>query len=290
MVDWSSFSIGNAAGFIKGPGQLLDDVLRSSATDITIGSITYGPRSGNEGEVYFTHLDGTSINSLGLPNPGMRETLSFAALLKEKAGQANKRLRFSIAGFSPDEYGILAVAFSPYGDIEINCGCPNVWGDSGQKPIVSFDLEVFEEVLKTVHGNLRPRDPFDVKLSPYSDPRMIELVAERLRSYNIRNIITSNTFPNGVGFTGRRRSITPRYGGIGGNAMRHIALGQVSQFSEALATTSIGIIGVGGIFSGQDIISMREAGACGVQLGTAFEQYGAKIFSQVFEEASDLLG
>jgi dihydroorotate dehydrogenase len=68
-MDWSSFSLGNAAGFIKGPGKQFDDMLRSAATQVTIGSITLLERAGNAGNVYQLMEDGTSVNALGLPNP-----------------------------------------------------------------------------------------------------------------------------------------------------------------------------------------------------------------------------
>jgi dihydroorotate dehydrogenase len=287
MMDWSSFSIGNAAGFIKGSGNEFDDILRSAATDITIGSITLDQRDGNPGQVYHLEEDGTSINSLGLPNPGKYHFLTRGpdSDLYRKAKKAGKILRFSIACFDPKDYSSFAHALSKFGKIEINFGCPNVWGESGQKPIPSFNLSLMDEILGRM-GEVYLG--LDVKLSPYSDPGMIPEVADILKRHKIANVVTCNTFPNGVAFRDRgvRAIDTPNgFGGVAGNALHLIALGQVAQFASALEGSSVGVIGVGGINSGKRLVEMREVGASGVQIGTHFGENGAKVFSEILQEA-----
>lgn len=276
-MDWSSFPIGNAAGFIKGPGKQFDDMLRSAATFITIGSITLEPRDGNPGTVYELLPDGTSVNALGLPNPGLKAILEVAPEMAKAANEAEKRLRWSVAGFSPEEYEELALGLHPYGDIELNLGCPNVWSrDAGQKPIASFNLEVMRDILTRVSDYMC----FDVKVSPYSDPLMITQVAVELKKVVPLRVVTCNTFPNGVA-----NLDTPGgYGGIGGNTMHTIALGQVAQFASALSDTHIKVVGVGGIDSGTRASAMYKQGASAVQIGTAFGERGARIFSDVLEE------
>lgn len=279
-MDWSSFFLGNAAGFIKGPGKQFDDMLRSAATQVTVGSITLLERDGNAGNVYQLMEDGTSVNALGLPNPGLYETLKHAAEMCAQAHEAKKTIRWSIAGFQPGEYSELAKRLAPFGEIEANLGCPNVWSDSGQKPIAAFDLDVMEAVITEMRGALPRNCPFDLKLSPYSDPNLLKAVAKMLAFYKPRAIITANTFPNGVA-----NIDTPGgYGGIGGNAMHVIALGQVAQFVEALEDTEIKVVGVGGVDSGARLLSMRKVGASAVQIGTAFGERGARIFSDILQE------
>jgi dihydroorotate dehydrogenase len=288
-MDWSTFSIGNAAGFVKGPGLEFDDLLVSAATEITIGSITLEPRAGNPGTVYWDSEDGTSINSLGLPNPGIKMTTQYLPTLYEKVRNASKRLRLSIAGFSPEEYCALARALVECGnicdEIEINLGCPNVWGAGGQKPIASFDIDLMRSILLQVMLGFKAEKPCEisVKLSPLSDPMYLAAVADFIGKSEklIDRIVTSNTFPNGLAFEGERRAIDVAYGGVGGNALRHIALGQVAQFTEALKGTSVEVIGVGGISSAKDVSAMLSAGAAGVQIGTEFGKRRGRIFSDI---------
>jgi dihydroorotate dehydrogenase (NAD+) catalytic subunit len=290
-MDWSSFSIGNAAGFIKGPGDMFDGILRSAATDITIGSITMEHREGNLGNVYdFDDDTGTSTNALGMPNPGLEETLKFAPEAAERAGRANKKLWWSIAGFNPEEYARLMEALSPFGGTEFNLGCPNVWGSTGQKPIASFNPPLIQEILHTCDFRGKTQRP-RVKLSPYSDPSMLVSVAKVLRDNRglISAVVNCNTFANGVAMKkdGQTRSLETKngYGGVAGNAIHNIALGQVSQFYEELENTGIEIVGVGGIDSGKRLLSMGAVGARGVQIGTPYGEQGNGIFSRVIEES-----
>lgn len=291
-MDWSSFSISNAAGFVKGPGNEFNDLLRSPVVDkIRIGSITVAGGPGNPGTTYGESEDGTSGNALGLPNPGLEQTLKHATQMALTSAHAGKELVISIAGSKPEEYEELTKAFVQYGTIEVNLGCPNVWGEGGQKPIASFNLPLMRDILKRVSGYTY--DPFDVKVSPYSDPSMIPQVAALLQEFHqVRNVITMNTFPNGIIFEKdalKPALTTPNgYGGIAGAAARFIALGQVRQFASALEGSKIKVILVGGVSRGIDLVRARDVGAAGVQIGTA---YGgkAKIFSDILQEADALI-
>ena len=49
MTDWSSLRLGNAAGFVKGPGKPFDELVRAPVQFITVGSITLEERGGNAG-------------------------------------------------------------------------------------------------------------------------------------------------------------------------------------------------------------------------------------------------
>lgn len=289
-MDWSSFTVGNAAGFIKGPGKQFDGMLRSAATDITIGSITVEPREGNIalGTTYHLDDDGTSVNALGLPNPGLRITKTIAVIMASQAREHGKKLWWSVAGFSPEEYQTLAFDLAPHGGIELNLGCPNVWKEDGQKPIASFNLELIDDIVRrTQKLNYRP---MRIKVSPYSDPSMILEVAGIFKksAARIDAIVTCNTFPNGVAVKdGVSRALaTPNgYGGVGGNAMHNIALGQVAQWKAALEGTTIKVIGVSGVDCGKRLLNMRAVGADGAQVGTHYGENGAGIFSDMYQDA-----
>jgi dihydroorotate dehydrogenase (NAD+) catalytic subunit len=289
VVDLSSLSIGNAAGFIKGPGRLFDDMLRSAATDITIGSITLEYREGNIGETYYVDNDSwTSINSLGLPNPGLRAAVEFAPDMAKRAKDASKNLRWSFAGFTPKEYSVGYNALSPFGDVELNLGCPNVWGRGMQKPIASQRPKLIERIIWHILRNSKtPGVPqFDVKVSPYF-PELLQEVTEILKGYGVRKIVACNTYANGIIMKDGKRVITSNekgYGGIAGSALHPIMLGNVAQMAEILKGSDTKIIGVGGVSSAAEVVNTVEVGASGVQIGTAYDQRGAGIFSEIFEE------
>ena len=286
-MDWSSFSLGNAAGFIKGPGSQFNDMLRSAATDITIGSITCGPRHGNLGKTYHLEGDGTTVNALGLPNPGLKQTLEDAPGMAKAAADAGKRLRWSVAGFSPSETQLLTRELCPFGHVEINLGCPNVWDSSGQKPIASFDLNLLRMISEQVFVGVRDAD-VSYKVSPHSNPDMIVRSAELFKRFPIRSVIACNTFPNGIAIKDGGRAIDTKngYGGVAGNALHTIMLGQVAQWVEALEGSDIDVYGVGGISSGERLAGTQKVGAAGAQIGTAFGERGGRVFSEYLEEIS----
>jgi dihydroorotate dehydrogenase (fumarate) len=287
MTDWSSLSLANAAGFIKGPCSQFDNLLRAPVQTITIGSITLLERPGNAGTTYAESPFGTSVNALGLPNPGLANTLEFAWKLRDQAFAADKDLNWSVAGFSTPEYVCLACDLEDYGMVELNLGCPNVWMGPNQKHIAAFEPLMIDDILTQVKEKVR--NNFTIKVSPYSDPRMVETVAQLARKHQVAGIVTSNTFPNGLIFeNGRKRALDVEYGGVGGTALREIALGQVAQFKKALQGSGIPVTGVGGVVTGADLAAMREAGADHVQVGTAFGKYGASIFSSILSEAAEL--
>jgi dihydroorotate dehydrogenase (fumarate) len=294
-MDWSSFTLGNAAGFIKGPGPEFDDMLRSAAGEICVGSITVEERAGNPGTVYhYDPDDGSSINSLGLPNMGMKKFLKILPDLRQRAKDAGKRLRISLAGFEPAEYGKLASAFAGINTtLEINLGCPNVWGTTGQKPIAAFDPALSMNILSRVTASASGSGArIAVKLSPYSNPESLAAMIGTIRGHcanRVHEVVSSNTFPNGKAFVGQKPAIAVPYGGIGGSAMRLIALGQVAQLASALRSTDMRVIGVGGVSRGRDLVAMHAAGASGVQVGTAFGEQKAKIFSEILAEAAELV-
>ncbi|MEJ0054082.1 MAG: dihydroorotate dehydrogenase [bacterium] len=290
----------NAAGQVKLPHEvepllaLPSDILRA----VTLGSYTLEPRAGNSGNVFWDDglNDPTSLSALGLPNPGIGEALRFLPDLIDKIRASGKRVRVNIAGFDVDEYHelIKACVGIRVDEIEINLGCPNVRNEGVQKPIFAFDPERIAEILTMAHrvsGTLGEPD-IAVKLSPYSDPFFLAKVAAVLRTHlhAYMKLVTCNTFPNAYGFI---RPMTPAidandgYAGLAGHAMKHVALGQVRQFSRLLP--SFDIVGVGGISGGRDLREMELAGAKEAQVGTAFFTHGPKAFQRVAMEYADLV-
>ena len=145
------FGLMNAAGMVK----TLADVGRIATTPVThivVGSVTLEPREGNLGRTEGALGAMAYINALGLPNPGLAYYLEHLPQMRTIAQRAGKILRISIAGFSPQEYGELARALVPFGELEINLGCPNVYAEGRRKEIMSFDVDLFLEVAQQLHG------------------------------------------------------------------------------------------------------------------------------------------
>ncbi len=299
-----ALNIGNAAGMISWPDEIvnprLDEVeklARSAATDITIGPMTVKPRSGNRGETYYYHPhEQWSLNSMGLPSVGMERFANIIAEAADIAHRHGKKLRVTVAGFTPIEYGFLTGTAYAYGAdvVEENLGCPNVWGKDGeQKPIPSYNPRLVGEILRNVKRFLPlMRGTVDVKISPVPDTTLNLLASTFNMAGCVGNVVAVNTIPNedrlredgrhALNFNGGNH-----LGGLAGKPLKEEML-RVIHTLRPMLSPSIGILSVGGIFNGKDAFDALKGGASGLQIGTAYREEGPRIFSDVLQELADI--
>jgi dihydroorotate dehydrogenase (fumarate) len=250
------------AGVCKDPKLTLDWL---KIAPVVSGSYTKEARSGNSGDRLFypDTLEellnlGYGLNSFGVKNDGVK-----AAVAAFSESQFDQPLIISVAGFSIEDYVHCVEVVSTSETIsvvELNLSCPNTEHGS----IFSFDLKVLDQLFIALAQN--KKKPLWVKLSPYSDPNQLATVAKLINKHCdiIKAVVTCNTFPSS--YAGEQ-TISPNQGlaGLSGPALKPIALGQVRQFRQLL-NPDIGVIGVGGITTGNDVIDFLDAGAAGVQL------------------------
>lgn len=232
---------------------------------VVSGSYTPKPRDGNSGERLF-HPDsvdmlkaiGFGLNSFGMPNMG------FDAAAREFTNYEGEHpLIFSVAGFSVEDYvkGVELLRNMPsVAAIELNFGCPN----TEHNKIMSFDTHSLDVLFGRLDESIGKA--IWVKFSPYSDPGLLKEVAAVVNSAAsaISAVVTCNTFASA--YAGKN-TISPMGGlaGLSGSALKPIAMGQVVQFRQHLAT-AIDVIGVGGVTIGNDVVDFLKAGAQAVQM------------------------
>lgn len=263
----------NGAGTVKKVEEV-KEMARSNAGAILVGSITVAERTGNTGQVFWVGPTG-SLNSLEIPNGGIpyyRENLPEMAKIAHDAG---KPLFVSVAGFKPKEFGELTSVVAEGGadGVELNFGCPNIWDSGEQKGIFSFYPNLVGQALEYTREAVGDSLVMMAKVSPYSNPVQLKEVAEVINAHGVVHAVTTtNTFPNAYGEDQFGKSLITPGGGLAGFAgagLKHIAIGQVKQWRVALPP-SIGIIGVGGISSGEDMAEFFRSGkVVAVQVVTA---------------------
>lgn len=297
----------NAAGWCKTPGPVFNDILRSPATEITIGSYTCEPRDGNPGHTY-AEIGEATINALGLPNPGIAAVEQFLPDLLTQCHRAGKRLRVSIAGTgSPGEYAQLAAFAAGFAidTLEVNVGCPNVIEGGHRKTLISYDPAALDRVLAEV-SNVVPRagsggPRIALKLSPLAVmddvleyrsgtplPRMDQQLATQLLGIigpwkTVHELVVCNTLPHVRPYyeTGVPVLDTPDgAGGLGGAPLRPLTLEHVSWFRRRLGS-AYRITACGGLQTGEDVSAAAQVGAHAAQIGSAWMQRSARIFSDV---------
>ncbi len=220
-------------------------------------TVTLEPRQGNPPPRLW-EVPGGLINSIGLPNKGLRgyleRDLPWLAELPVP-------LIVNVMGFSRDEVAELVDAFAERPEVsalELNVSCPNV--ETGL--IMGADPG---ETAKLI-ARVRPLTdkPLIVKLTPNATD--VPAVAGAAQDAGADAVSLINTLrgmalhPNtGAPWLG---GVT---GGVSGAAVRAVALAQVHAVAQAV---EIPIIGMGGVQVGSDALDLMRAGAALVGVGT----------------------
>jgi len=221
-------------------------------------TVTLEPRQGNPPPRLW-ELPGGMINSIGLPNKGLRGYL--ARDLPELA-DLPVPLIVNVMGFTREEVAQLVDAFSDCAEVaalELNVSCPNV--ETGM--IMGADPGETAALVERI----RPLTdkPLIVKLTPNcSSPGDVAAAAEAAGADAVSLINTVK----GMAFHPRRAG-TPWLGGgtggVSGPAVRAVGLAQVA---EVRARVGVPIVGMGGVQRGRHADDLLQAGADLVAVGT----------------------
>jgi len=268
----------NAACNIAKTPEDVETFANTRSGAIVVGSITVEPREGNPEPRWYVG-DGYALNSFGMPNGGVEYYSEHLPEMITTAHESGKKLILSVAGFNVEDYRQLAALAEQYGPdvIELNLGCPNIAG----KAIASFDREYIQQILDATSEETNL--PLTVKLSPYSNPLELNAVAELIADSGVVDgVVTSNTFPNSLTFNedGTPVLAMTQGGGLSGEAIRPLALGQVAAFRRQLPE-HIAVIGAGGIETKEHVALFKRAGANAVQAATLVVRDGHAAIDRI---------
>ena len=220
-------------------------------------TVTLEPRQGNPPPRLW-EISGGMINSIGLPNKGLR---GYLAEDLPRLARLPVPLIVNVMGFSREEVAELVGAFAERDEVaglELNVSCPNV--ETGM--VMGADPREVTALLERV----RPitDKPLIVKLTPNaSDVAAVARAAEQAGASALSLINTV-----------RGMALDPRTGepwlggvtgGLSGPAVRAVALVQVRAAASAV---SIPVVGMGGVQSGRDARDLMRVGADIVAVGT----------------------
>lgn len=272
--------VGLAAGFDKNC-DLLPALSELGFGFLTVGSIMPQPRYGNPFPRLVRYRDTESLgDSMGVPSKGRTHAV-------EQLRRFTSRkvpIIANIGGFSAEELATGFFEVEPHVDaVELSLMCPNVLA-----PGEHFDeLRVLADVLKRIETRKKPvivRVPND---TTQSADRFAELIERSIEAG-----------VEGIKVGGGRRVPEPGLGTgqatLHGRAIREAALLNV-QTAARIARGRISIKGNGGIRSADDVLAMLRAGACCVDLYSAFIYEGWTVARDIHRallasSASDLHG
>lgn len=285
--------VGIAAGFDK-QGEAVENLERIGFGFVEIGSVTPQPQPGNpKPRVFRSPLDEAIINRYGFNSlghavvfenlKGMKERQRFKGVLGVNLGK-NKTSENAL-----EDYSKGLRLFSPIADyIVVNVSSPNTPGlrslqSKKELQELLTNLLKIRESLPAEH-----RKPVLLKLAPdltKDDVNDIVTVVTN-GSSKIDGLIISNT-TIGRGDL-KNETFAREAGGLSGLPLK---LKSTQLIAEVYSLTKgkIPIIGVGGIFSGQDAFDKIEAGSSFLQLYTAFALHGPPVVEKIKSELDGIL-
>lgn len=225
---------------------------------ISSKGLTLEPRQGNKGIRVWETPSGM-MNSVGLQNPGVRKFISDELPFMETLGTV---IIANLGGSLIEDYieGIELLNNSSVDFIELNISCPNV--KTGGMALGIKNEIAYEAVLMAKKAS---KKPLMVKLSPNAE-NIIEM-AKACEAAGADSLSLVNTFKAMAIDIHKRKAVFDNiYAGLSGAAIKPMALRMVH---EVYKNVSIPVVGLGGIYSVEDIIEFIMAGASAVQVGTA---------------------
>jgi len=279
--------LGVAAGFDKN-GEVVDQLAGLGFGFVEVGTVTFEPQKGNDKPRLFRlPTDEALINRLGFNNEG---ALRVATRLKAKRHQCvvgvnigrNRDVKNEVA---VENYLAVLDVVHPVADyIAVNVSSPNTEG--------LRDLQAVETLAALIEplsqrNQQFGKKPLLVKIAPDLEEAEIDAIVDMCTKIGVEGIIAANTTTSRAGLA------TPDVEkfGAGGLSGRPLASRSTHIISQIYGRSGgkLPIVGVGGIFSGQDAFDKIAAGASLVQAYTGFVYKGPTFARNVLLELARIL-
>ncbi len=222
-----------------------------------------GPRarSGNPNpSVFALHEIRSLINSVGLANPGYQ---TFRNDIEQLAKSEIPTI-VSIFGENQTEFSEVLDGLKDLKILgfELNLSCPNTEKGGSQ---IGTDSDAVFNIVKTLKS--KTNLPLWVKLTPnVSD--IVEIANAAVKG-GCDALVAINTLKAMVIDIQTRQPILGfKRGGLSGSAIKPIGIRYIFDLYESLGKR-IPLIGVGGIYKGEDVVEYLLAGATAVEIGSA---------------------
>lgn len=276
--------VGLAAGLDK-EANTIDALGRLGFGHVEVGTLTPKPQPGNESPRLFRLPDHRAlINRMGFNNPGIEEGLAHARSARSFQGILG--INIGKNKVTPNEHANedYAVAFEkayPLADyITANFSSPNTPGlrELQSEEAAGRLLEVLKSLQDKLHRASGRYVPLALKVAPDLNEKEIAALARVFREGGLDFLIATNTTLDREAVKGHRHA--GEAGGLSGAPLTRRATEVIGQFHAGLGE-QVPIVGAGGIFSAEDALAKKEAGASLVQLYTGFIYRGPALVHEI---------
>jgi len=275
--------VGLAAGLDK-EAACVDGLAQLGFGFIEVGTLTPRPQPGNpKPRLFRLKQHEAIINRMGFNNPGIKQGLANLASRKWQGPvgiNIGKNFDTPNENAAKDYLICLEAAYDAADYIAVNLSSPNTKGlrdlqGGGALTALVSTLVARRDALAAEKGK---RAPLAIKLAPDLSDDALNETAGRLVDLGVDAIIATNTTLAREAVAGH--PLETESGGLSGRPLTTRSTRCVEILSRAV-DGAIPIIGVGGIFSGQDAIDKINAGASLVQIYTGFVYRGPALIHEV---------
>ena len=278
--------IGLAAGFDK-DAEALAPLARFGFGFLEAGTVTPRPQPGNpRPRLFRLEEDRAAINRMGFNNAGIDAFVARLRRLRAGGGigiPLGANVGINKEGADPErDYPALVAAVAPLVDfVVINVSSPNTAGLRAWQ-----QAERLAALLAAIAAAVPARPPLVVKIAPdLSDPDLAEVIETCVRAGVAGLTIGNTTLARPATLRSRHAA---EAGGLSGAPLFARSTALLARASLR-AGGRLCLIGVGGVFSGADVLTKLRAGASLVQLYTGFAYGGPAMISRITGELAALL-
>ena len=274
--------VGLAAGLDK-EGAAIDGFAALGFGFIEVGTVTPRPQPGNPRPRIFRLPEaGGIINRMGFNNHGVEQFVKNvqAARYRGILGLNIGKNADTPIERAADDYLFCLERVYPFASyVTINISSPNTKNlrqlqGAGELDALLAALKDKQQRLADLHGKLVP---LALKIAPDLDDEQIKEIADTLLRHKIEGVIATNTTLSRSAVQGLPHA--EETGGLSGRPVFEASNAVIRKLRAELGT-DVPIIGVGGIFSGDDARAKIEAGASLVQLYTGFIYRGPALVAE----------
>lgn len=297
--------LGMAAGFDKN-GIVVNQLAALGFGFVEVGTVTFEPQKGNEKPRLFRLPDDQAlINRLGFNNEGAKKVAARLRNIDRKCVigvNIGKNKDIPIEEATENYLKSFDLVHEVADYIAVNISSPNTPNlrDLQRSEKLEELLGAMQEQNKVLSKNVTLPNgeisnegatpnakPLLVKIAPDLSEAEIEMIADTCLRLEVSGIIATNTTISRDGLN------TPNALDFGPGGLSGKPLGcQSNEVIRTIYRYSKGkfpIIGVGGIFSGQDAFDKIAAGACLVQAYTGFVYHGPSFARDVNADLAAIL-
>lgn len=276
--------IGLAAGYDK-DGRAWRGLASLGFGHVEVGTVTPRPQPGNPTPRIFRLIEDESlINRLGFPGEGAEAVAAridakrpHGVVLGINIGKNKDTPLEEAAG----DYTSLVETFAPRADyLVVNVSSPNTEGL--RRLQAKRELEALLRDVVSARDEHRPgRDlPLLVKLSPDLDDTALDDALEAVSAAGMDGVVATNTTVSRPNLGSNNQG---EKGGLSGRAVRDLSTEMIAKI-HARTEGELPIIGVGGVFGGDDVQGKLDAGASLVQLYTGLIYRGPMVVKRILRE------